>query len=171
MYQAHYRNILDLSNDALIASEKGLNKLVDGFNLIPSLDSNNKKSDFDVDNWIFNCYSRMNDDFNTPMLIAEIFECVKFINNVNIGSKNLNKKDKEKIRKTFEIFLFEILGLINEKNSNSRKSSELIELLIKIRNQARVNKNFELSDQIRNDLLKLGIQLNDEKNESSCKLI
>ncbi len=113
----------------------------------------------------------MNDDFNTPMLIAEIFECVKFINNVNIGSKNLNKNDKEKIRKTFEIFLFEILGLINEKNSNSGKSSELIELLIKIRNQARVNKNFELSDQIRDDLLKLGIQLNDEKNESSYKLI
>ena len=113
----------------------------------------------------------MNDDFNTPMLIAEIFECVKFINNVNIGSKNINKIDKEKIRKTFEIFLFEILGLINEKNAKSGKSSDLIQLLIKIRNQARANKNFELSDQIRDDLLKLGIQLNDKKNESSYKLI
>jgi cysteinyl-tRNA synthetase len=113
----------------------------------------------------------MNDDFNTPMLIAELFECIKFINNVNIDTKNLNKKDKEKIKNTFEIFLFEILGLINENISNSEKSSDLIELLIKIRNQARANKNFDLSDQIRDDLLRLGIQLNDEKNESSYKLI
>ena len=171
MYQAHYRNILDLSNDALIASEKGLSKLIDGFNLIPNLNSNTKKSDFDVDKWISNCYSRMNDDFNTPMLIEELFECIKFINNVNIDTKNLNKKDKEKIKNTFEIFLFEILGLINENISNSEKSSDLIELLIKIRNQARANKNFDLSDQIRDDLLRLGIQLNDEKNESSYKLI
>ena len=171
MYQAHYRNILDLSNDALSSAEKGYNKLLKGFNLINNLEANTKKSDFDIDKWISNCYEKMNDDFNTPMLISELFECIKFINNVNIGSKNLNIKDKVKIKKTFEIFMFDILGLINETDSNTKKSSDLIQLLIKIRHLARVNKNFELSDQIRDDLLNLGIQLNDKKNESSYKLI
>ena len=171
MYQAHYRNILDLSNDALSSAEKGYNKLLKGFNLINNLEANTKKSDFDIDKWISNCYEKMNDDFNTPMLISELFECIKFINNVNIGSKNLNIKDKVKIKKTFEIFMFDILGLINETDSNTKKSSDLIQLLIKIRHLARINKNFELSDQIRDDLLNLGIQLNDKKNESSYKLI
>jgi cysteinyl-tRNA synthetase len=174
MYQAHYRSILDISNDALIASEKGLNKLIDGFNSISNLDCSNENSDFNVDNWISNCYSKLNDDFNTPMLIAEIFECLKFINSVKIGNKNLNKLDKEKIKNTFKIFLFEVLALknIDEKSSIDNKiSSDLIELLIKIRNQSRANKNFELSDQIRDDLMSLGVQLNDDKNESSYKMI
>lgn len=174
MYQAHYRSILDISNDALIASEKGLNKLIDGFNSISNLDCSNENSDFNVDNWISNCYSKLNDDFNTPMLIAEIFECLKFINSVKIGNKNLNKLDKEKIKNTFEIFLYEVLALkhIDEKSSIDNKiSSDLIELLIKIRNQSRANKNFELSDQIRDDLMSLGVQLNDDKNESSYKMI
>jgi cysteinyl-tRNA synthetase len=174
MYQAHYRSILDISNDALIASEKGLNKLIDGFNSISNLDCSNENSDFNVDNWISNCYSKLNDDFNTPMLIAEIFECLKFINSVKIGNKNLNKLDKEKIKNTFKIFLFEVLALknIDEKSSIDNKiSSDLIKLLIKIRNQSRANKNFELSDQIRDDLMSLGVQLNDDKNESSYKMI
>ena len=174
MYQAHYRSILDISNDALLASEKGLSKLLDGFNLISNLDGNDKTSDFDVDKWISNCYCRMNDDFNTPMLIAEIFECLKFINNVNLGVKNLNKNDKEKIKYTLEVFLNDILGLKTNKEENTldnKISSELIQLLIRLRNQSRVNKNFELSDQIRDDLLKIGVQLNDDKNESSYKMI
>ena len=174
MYQAHYRSVLDISNNALLASEKGLNKILDGFNLISNLKCNDKSSDFDVKKWVSNCYSRMNDDFNTPMLIAEIFECNRYINNVYLGSKNLNKKDKEKIKHTLEFFLNDILGLNTKKEKNfldNKISSELIGLLIKLRNQSRVNKDFELSDQIRNDLLKIGVQLNDDKNESSYKMI
>jgi len=173
IYQAHYRSVLDLSDEALLASEKGFNKLMSGYNLISELNCNEKKSDFDIDLWISNCYSKMNDDFNTPMLIAEMFDSIKFINNVNINSKNLNINDKKKLLKTFNDFLFHVLGFKQEsKTSNKNDSSdELINLLIKIRNQARVNKNFELSDQIRNDLLELGVQLNDEKKDSSYKFI
>mgnify|MGYP001158668318 FL=1 len=173
IYQAHYRSVLDLSDEALLASEKGFNKLMSGYNLISELNCNEKKSDFDIDFWISNCYSKMNDDFNTPMLIAEMFDSIKFINNVNINSKNLNINDKKKLLKTFNDFLFHVLGFKQEsKTSNKNDSSdELINLLIKIRNQARVNKNFELSDQIRNDLLELGVQLNDEKKDSSYKFI
>ena len=173
MFQAHYRNILDISNDSLLASEKGYKKLIKGFNLIKSLKANQNQSDFNVNQWISNCYEKMNDDFNTPMLISELFECLKFINNVHIGSKNLNSSDKEKIDKTFRIFLFEILGLTKEKKSNNENdnSNELIKLLIKIRNQARLNKDYETSDQIRNDLEKLGIKINDEENDSTYNFI
>lgn len=174
MYQAHYRSVLDISEDALVASEKGLNKLFDGYNLISNLKCNNKPSDFDTKGWISKCYSKINDDFNTPMLIAELFECLKFINSVKISSKNLNKSDKEKIQNTFETFIFDILGLKKnnkETLNHDNKSSDLIKLLIKLRNQSRANRNFELSDQIRDDLMELGIQLNDDKNESSFKII
>jgi cysteinyl-tRNA synthetase len=173
IYQAHYRSVLDLSNDALLASEKGFKKLMSGFSLISQLDHNNQASDFNVDQWISKCYSKMNDDFNTPMLIAEIFDCVKFINNVNINTKNLNTNDKEKLTTTFNDLLFNILGFNNEneESKNNNSSDELISLLIKIRNEARLNKNFKLSDQIRDDLLKIGVQLNDEQNSSSYKLV
>ena len=173
IYQAHYRSVLDLSNDALLASEKGFKKLMSGFALISKLEHNNKASDFDVDLWISKCYSKMNDDFNTPMLIAELFDSIKFINNVNINAKNLNTNDKEKLITTFNNLLFNVLGF-NEEVEDSKKSNssdELISLLIKIRNQARSNKDFKLSDQIRDDLLKIGVQLNDEQNSSSYKLI
>jgi len=173
IYQAHYRSVLDLSNEALLASEKGFKKLISGYNLISELKSSNENSDFDVDEWISNCYSKLNDDFNTPMLIAHLFDCIKYINNVNINSKKLNTTDKAKITKTFDEILFDILGF-NKENGKVEKSDsqkELIELLIKIRSQARSDKNFELSDQIRDELLELGIQLNDDKNSSSYELI
>jgi len=173
IYQAHYRSVLDLSNDALIASEKGFKKLMSGFLSISKLNHNSEVSDFDIDLWISKCYAKMNDDFNTPMLIAELFECVKFINNVKINSKNLNTKDKEKLAITFNDILFNILGFNSEisKVEKSNSQNELVELLIKIRSQARNDKNFTLSDQIRDELFKLGIQLNDDKNSSSFELI
>ena len=144
-----------------------------GYNLISNLDSNNNDSEFDIDKWISNCYSKMNDDFNTPMLLAEMFDCIKFINNVNVKSKNLNTKDKEKMKNTFDDFLFQVLGFNNEITISDRTDStdEFITLLIKIRNQARVNKNFQLSDQIRDDLMELGVQLNDDKEDSSYKFL
>ena len=173
MYQAHYRSVLDLSNDALLASEKGLSKLMSGFQLISELECNENESDFNVNKWVSNCFDKLNDDFNTPMLIAELFECVKFLNNVKIKSKNLNIGDKETIEKIFNSILFEILGfdLNNDEPNEKDSKTELIELLIKIRSQARENKNFKLSDEIRDELLSLGIKLNDNKNDSSFELI
>ena len=173
IYQAHYRSVLDLSNNALLASEKGFNKLISSYNMISDLNASDKKSDFNVDNWISNCFSKLNDDFNTPMLIAELFECVKFINNVKSNSKNLNLKDKDKLSNAFNDILFNILGFKKEniESKGNSSSSELIKLLIKLRNQSRVNKDFKLSDQIRDDLLKIGVQLNDDKSQSSYKII
>ena len=107
------------------------------------------------------------------MLIAELFECVKFINNVKSNSKNLNLKDKDKLSNAFNDILFNILGFKKEniESKGNSSSSELIKLLIKLRNQSRINKDFKLSDQIRDDLLKIGVQLNDDKSQSSYKII
>ena len=173
MYQAHYRNILDLSNDALISAEKGFKKLIKSYTLIESLPSNNKKSDFETKKWVEKCYQTMNDDFNTPVLISTLFDCSKFINNISNGTKNLNKDDKVLIENTFKVFLFDILGFTNEFDFLEKKSNneDLIKILIEIRNQARLNRDFDLSDQIRNQLLKIGVQLNDNKDNSSYKLI
>ena len=173
MYQAHYRNILDLSNDALISAEKGFKKLIQSYTLIESLPSNNKKSDFETKKWVEKCYQTMNDDFNTPVLISTLFDCSKFINSISDGTKNLNKDDKVLIENTFKVFLFDILGFTKEFDFLEKKSNneDLIKILIEIRNQARLNRDFDLSDQIRNQLLKIGVQLNDNKDNSSYKLI
>ena len=163
-----------MHTNMLTLNGKKMSKSIENFILpISNLDSNNNDSEFDIDKWISNCYSKMNDDFNTPMLLAEMFDCIKFINNVNVKSKNLNTKDKEKMKNTFDDFLFQVLGFNNEITISDRTDStdEFITLLIKIRNQARVNKNFQLSDQIRDGLMELGIQLNDDKEDSSYKFL
>ena len=115
----------------------------------------------------------MNDDFNTPVLISTLFDCSKFINSISDGTKNLNKDDKVLIENTFKVFLFDILGFTKEFDFLEKKSNneDLIKILIEIRNQARLNRDFALSDQIRNQLLKIGVQLNDNKDNSSYKLI
>ena len=89
MMQAHYRSILDLSNDALLASEKGYNKLMDAVENLENLDTSSK-TDFDVKDWVNNCYNAMNDDFNTPILIAKIFDIVKFIILVKAEKAEIN---------------------------------------------------------------------------------
>ena len=101
-----------------------------GFQLISELECNENESDFNVNKWVTNCFDKLNDDFNTPMLIAELFECVKFLNNVKIKSKNLNIGDRETIEKIFNTILFEIFKL-----RPSRKSVLLSSLHKKCRTQ------------------------------------
>ena len=115
----------------------------------------------------------MNDDFNSPILIAELFRVVKFINQVKDGSSTVSKKDLEIIMNTVNVFVFEILGLqnVNEaENQYKEKLEETLELLIKMRSDARANKDFELSDKIRIELDKIGIQLKDSKGGTTFKI-
>ena len=171
MFQAHYRNILDLSNEALKAAEKGFNRLVSSIQLIPRLKCNDKKSDFEVTNWKKACYKAMNDDFNTPVLISTLFECSKFINSVKMGTKNLNKNDKIVIENIFNTFFYDVLGFSRGILIKNSKEDDLVKILIDLRNQARLNRNFNLSDDIRNKLLEIGIKLNDGKGDSSYNYI
>jgi cysteinyl-tRNA synthetase len=166
MLQAHYRSILDFSNDALLASEKGFNKLIEAINTLPKLKVSDT-STFDVEAWKTNCYNAMNDDFNTPILIAELFSAVKFINLVKDGKASVTQKDLEVLTKVIHDFVFDVLGLQNIDSCNddgSEKLSDAVEVLIKMRAEARANKDFALSDKIRDELLAVGIQLKDGKD-------
>ncbi|GHC49843.1 cysteine--tRNA ligase [Ulvibacter litoralis] len=172
MYQAQYRSILDFSNDALVASEKGFNRLMDSYRALTSL-SVAKKSSFDVSAWRQSCYDAMNDDFNSPILIAQLFEASKLINAVKEGNETLSEADLEILKTTMHDFIFDVLGLtddVSETNTNGDKLSSAVELLISLRNQARANKDFATSDQIRDQLQEVGIQLKDGKEGTTYSL-
>jgi cysteinyl-tRNA synthetase len=113
----------------------------------------------------------MNDDFNTPILIAQLFEGARFINLVNDGKESLTAEDIQLLQNTISSFLFDVLGIRNEATSGNSNTTEklsgVVEMLIGMRNEARANKNFALSDQIRDQLLALGIQLKDGKEGTS----
>ncbi len=168
MMQAHYTSILDLSNDALLASEKGYNRLMEAIETATGLKTSDK-SDFDVDSWRQSCYDAMNDDFNTPILIAQLFEAVKHINLIKEGTETISQKDLENLTEALNAFVFQILGLETrqEQGEGSEILSGVIELLIELRNDARLNKDFATSDRIRDQLLELGVQLKDGKEGTS----
>ncbi|WP_139958014.1 cysteine--tRNA ligase [Flavicella sediminum] len=163
MLQAHYRSILDFSSAAIEASEKGFQKLMQGLRLLGGLKIS-ASSSLDISAWKDSCYAAMNDDFNSPVLIAQLFEAVKFVNLVNDGKESLTKEDIELLTQTLNAFVFDVLGLEDEAGQDdSGKLSGAIELLIKLRKEAREDKNWSLSDQIRDELADLGIQLKDGK--------
>ena len=168
MLQAHYRSVLDLSNDALLAAEKGYNKLIDAVNILESLKDFSNKSDFDIKQWINNCYKAMNDDFNTPILIANIFDAVKFINKVNQEKANISKEDWKVLFRSINSFVFDVMGLQKSKGNNENsKINDVLDIILELRNDARKNKNYELSDKIRDMLKNKGISINDSDKNSS----
>ena len=172
MYQAHYRSILDFSNDALEASEKGYNRLMDAYRSLDSLNTASKSS-LDISSWRQSCYDAMNDDFNSPILIAQIFEAVKMINGVKEGAETISETDLSTLKQTMQAFIFDVMGLLDissEENKDGSRLDGAVELLIELRNQARANKDFATSDRIRDELLEVGIQLKDGKDGTTYSL-
>jgi cysteinyl-tRNA synthetase len=169
--QAHYRSALDISNDAMIASEKGFNRLMEGMNLLNEIHTS-EKSTLDIANWANTCYDAMNDDFNTPILIAQLFEGIRFVNLLNDNRESITTTDLQLLKNTLQVFVYDVLGISNikESASNSDKLTGVVEMLIEMRKEARNNKNFALSDQIRDQLLALGIQLKDGKEGTTFTL-
>ncbi|MDG1778907.1 MAG: cysteine--tRNA ligase [Flavobacteriaceae bacterium] len=171
MMQAHYRSILDFSNDALLASEKGFQKLMEAISVIPSLSTTKASMDFDVQEWKQSCYDAMNDDFNAPILIAELFSAVKYINQIKDGANTIDAINFELLKNTLHAFVFDVLGLLETSHEASDdKLEDTIQLLITLRNEARAQKNFALSDQIRNQLTEIGIQLKDGKDGTTFSI-
>ena len=166
--QAHYRSVLDISNDAMVASEKGFSRLMEGLQLLNDIQTSPSTTS-DISSWSHSCYDAMNDDFNTPILIAQLFEGIRFVNLLNDKRESITSSDLELLKKTLEEFTFEVLGIRNEKTSgnNGEKLEGVVEMLIEMRNEARANKNWSLSDEIRDKLLALGIQLKDGKEGTS----
>lgn len=171
MMQAHYTSILDLSDAALQAAEKGYNRLVEAMETIEKLSPGNTSA-FDVTVWRQKCYDAMNDDFNTPTLIAHLFEGVKHIHRIREGKEHITQQDKILLQDTMNTFVHEVLGL--EAGAVTRDYSktlhQVIALLVNLRNAARATKDFATSDQIRNELAALGIQLKDGKEGTDFTL-
>ncbi len=169
--QAHYRSILDFSDDAIQASEKGFQRLIDALENVDKLPTG-AASHFNVLDWKQKCYNAMNDDFNSPILIAHLFDAVRAINLIKDGKEQITSEDKDTLTKTLNAFVFDVLGLFKEDGTeaNDDKLEAVINLLIAMRNEARANKDFAQSDFIRDQLAAMGITLKDGKEGTSFTL-
>ena len=159
--QAHYRNVLDISDSSLIASEKGYNRLLEIIKRVKEGEVSNEKNNIlfnTIKVWENKCYACLNDDFNSPMLIAELFNSTKFINDSDIKISN---RERDYFLNLMNIFLNKILG-INFDDSTTSNNDSILEVLKEVRDEARLNKNYDLSDKIRDKLANIGVNLNDK---------
>jgi cysteinyl-tRNA synthetase len=163
--QAHYRGTIDFSNEALQAAEKGLQKLIKGIETLKKL----KPADLstvDINGLRDKCYEALNDDMNSPVLLSQLFEGVKYINSVNDGTEKLNSADLGSLKELFKIFVFDILGLKDETEDkgNEKLTDNLMNIIINLRQDAKARKDFGTSDRIRKDLKNTGVILKDKKD-------
>jgi cysteinyl-tRNA synthetase len=164
--QAHYRSTLDFSSDALSAAEKGFHRLMQAVAMLPELPVANDTT-FDVNGLIKRFYSAMNDDFNSPILIAHLFEAVKYLNDIKDGKLFITQADLTLLSKEIKAFVFDVLGLqLPEKqtSSNEAEIEGMMGLILNLRQKARENKDWSTSDEIRDKLAELGITLKDSKD-------
>ncbi len=173
MLQSHYSSTLDFSNDALQAAEKGFKKLINALGLIKKMEhsgssaSVNDVTSKDLSRLAHECFLNMSDDFNTAKTLAVLFEMSARINDMKSGNlpiENMDSAAFTSFKKTYVGFMENVLGLEEEKEQNDEVLKGTIHLLIELRKKARTDKNFALSDKIRDDLKKLGIQIKDGKD-------
>ena len=168
--QAHYRSTLDFSNEALSAAEKGMKKLFETQRTISSLPTSDKTSvDF---NAIFTkCIEAMCDDFNTPVVIANMFEISRLVNLISDKKETITEQDKTALKENFEIIFSEILGLKSEQSDNTSNIIEgLMSIIAEMRAEARANKDWAKSDMIRDRLLEVGITIKDGKDGAKWEI-
>ncbi|OJX32643.1 MAG: cysteine--tRNA ligase [Chryseobacterium sp. 36-9] len=170
--QAHYRSVLDISNDAMLASEKGFNRLMEAVKILNTQTQVEgvEASSFDYKNWKEKVLEALSDDFNSPILISHLFEAVKFISASKLGKESISTEDYEDLKQFLNAIVFDVLGLETIEESNNDKLDQTLQVLIDLRNQARKAKNWELSDQIRDQLLEKGIELKDGRDGTSYVL-
>ena len=164
--QAHYRSTLDFSNEGLIAAEKAFQRIVNAMDTLeklnPSASSTSSVSDLEQ-----KCFDAMNDDLNTAIVLSHLFEAVRIINSTNAGIETLTGEDIDKLKSLMNLFVFNILGLKREQKKSDDDTDGLMNLLLSIRIQAKANKDFATSDQIRDELIKLNFTIKDGKDGST----
>lgn len=163
--QAQYRSTLDFSNEALQGAEKGLIRLMNAWLTLDKLKAS-EKSTAEVASVRNSCYEAMNDDFNSPMVIASLFEAVRIINSVNDGKESLTVDDLQSLRETFNTFMGDILGLKHEEAASAGNETveNLMGLILDLRKNAKSAKDFATADKIRDELAKSGIAVKDTKD-------
>jgi cysteinyl-tRNA synthetase len=169
MLQANYRSTLDFGNEAMEASEKGFKRLMNSFALIDSLKAS-ASTDIEIQPLIDRSYAAMNDDFNSPVLIAELFEASRIINSVYDGKLKIDEANLQLLKDMMNIFITDVLGLKNEQAAND-DLPKILNLIVSLRNEAKTNHDYSTSDKIRNGLQKIGFQLNDGKEGTNWSKI
>ncbi|MCB0402514.1 MAG: cysteine--tRNA ligase [Flavobacteriales bacterium] len=167
--QANYRSTVDFSNEALLAAEKGYKRLMAAIKTLDNIRASDSSS-VDVNKLIGDCRNSMNDDFNTPVTIAHLFDGVKMINSVADGKNTLNQPDLDRLRTHYQDFVFDILGLKDEDDageSNVTLLDDVMHIVLDLRNQSKQNKDWATADFIRDELKKLHISIKDSKESST----
>jgi cysteinyl-tRNA synthetase len=172
MFTAHYRSTLDFSNEALQAAEKGLSRLLKAVDILEQFQPS-EKSTVNVAELKTNCYTAMNDDLNTPVAIANLFEGVKMINSIADGKECISSEDLTELKNLFSTFVFDLFGLEKpekETKSNAEAFKGAVDLLLQLRMKAKANKDWTTADTIRNELGKLGFVVKDTKEGFTWEL-
>jgi cysteinyl-tRNA synthetase len=173
--QTHYRSTLDFSNEALIAAEKGLKRLMEAYEWLKQLAigngqpamGNNKELDEKVMGLLNEFDEFMNDDFSTAKVLANMFELVPVINSLkdkSITMESLPASTLQLLQEKMKIYVEDILGLKTETIAEEDKLKAVMDVLISLRKEARAKKDWATSDKIRNQLAEAGVLLKDEKD-------
>ncbi len=169
---AHYRSTVDFSNEALQAAEKGLMRLLDAAALLDGIKSS-EVSTLEVGQLESRCLEALNDDLNSPIVIAELFEASRIINSVHAGLGTLSAEDLETLKRVYRLFLFDLLGLRDDRTSDGASHqafSGAVDLLLALRATAKSNKYWATSDRIRDELTALGFTIKDTKEGTEWSL-
>jgi cysteinyl-tRNA synthetase len=169
MLQAHYRSTLDFSNDAMEASEKGFKRLMNAYGLLDSLQASGT-TEIEIQPLLNSCYEALNDDFNSPILIAELFEASRIINSVHDNKLKIDAANLELLKTLMQTFVTGILGLLNEQAS-SDELPQVLDFIMNLRSEAKLNRDYATSDKIRDGLQKIGFQLKDSKEGTTWNKI
>lgn len=162
MLQAHYRSTLDFGNEAMEASEKGFKRLMNAFALLNGLKAS-PTTEIEIEPLLQRCYAAMNDDFNSPVLIAELFEASRIINSVHDGKMKIDEVNLQLLKTLMNTFVLDVLGLKDEQAANDDLPN-VLNLIVELRSEAKINKDYAISDKIRDGLARIGFQLKDSKD-------
>lgn len=163
MMQAHYGSTLDFTSEALNAAEKGYDRLMTAISVLDKLKAE-KESSIDVEALVDSFYAAMNDDFNAPVLVANLFEAVKYINSVNDGKATISEADLALLQKEVHAFVEDVLGLVPSIEGDESRLAPVMDLILELRQEARAKKDWATSDKIRDGLAAAGITVKDAKD-------
>jgi len=170
MLQTHYRSTLDFSNEALQASEKGYARMMDAWKRISSLPVSQSPGTFDVNALHTQVYAALNDDLNTPLALAHLFDGVKYINSVADGKEQISAEQKQVLADLYQHILSDVMGLMPSAGESSGTIDKLMQAVIALRSEAKAQKNYAFSDMIRQKLSDAGIQVMDGKEGTTWKI-
>ena len=171
--QAHYRGTVDFSNEALQAAEKALERILDGWHRLNALTAS-AQSSLTLDNYRQRCADAMNDDLNTPTVIATLFDACKVINQANDGHATLSQADIDELKSVFQTYLFDVLGIRDDAaggdSVNLEPYRQAVDLLLEMRRNAKAAKDWATSDLIRDKLAEFGFEVKDTKDGFEWKV-